>query len=171
MTEIREASERDLPAIRAAWPVSPGTPGDPHGERFSLHESGALTWLVAWADARPCGAVWVRWRAEAELTEQARHLGCPEIAALDVDEDLRGQGIGRALMEAAIERVRRSGADTVGLEVTAHNPNQVPARALYESLGFTDAGFGEFISGYTYWDAQGKAHRDEEPHRYLVKRL
>ena len=47
--------------------------------------------------------------------------------------DRRGQGLGRALMEAAIELARHKGADHMDLGTSE---DDVAARALYESLGF-----------------------------------
>ena len=47
----------------------------------------------------------------------------------------RGEGLGRALMEAAIELARREGADHMDLGTAE---NDVAARALYESLGFSN---------------------------------
>ena len=74
-------------------------------------------------------------------------------------------------MEAAEAVVRTKGVEFLGLEVTVRNPNQDVTRGLYSRMGYEDAGFGEFVSGYTYWDAEGNPHRDEELHRYLVERL
>ena len=56
------------------------------------------------------------------------------LAELYVIPERRGQGIGRALMEAAIELARREGADRMDLGTSE---DDVAARALYESLGFT----------------------------------
>ena len=55
------------------------------------------------------------------------------LAELYVVPALRGQGRGRALMEAALELARKRGADWMEL-----NPDEgdVAARALYERLGF-----------------------------------
>ena len=47
----------------------------------------------------------------------------------------RGKGIGRALMEAALEEARNRGADT--MEIGVDEPD-VAARRLYESLGFSN---------------------------------
>lgn len=49
----------------------------------------------------------------------------------------RGHGLGRRLMEAALERARAAGCSAVSLEVRADNEI---ARRLYQSLGF-GAGF------------------------------
>ena len=56
------------------------------------------------------------------------------LAELYVVPDRRGQGLGRALMEAAIELARREGANHMDLGTSE---DDVAARALYESLGFS----------------------------------
>jgi ribosomal protein S18 acetylase RimI-like enzyme len=55
------------------------------------------------------------------------------LAELYVVPARRGQGLGRALMNAAIETARAEGADTMDLGTSE---DDVVARALYESLGF-----------------------------------
>jgi ribosomal protein S18 acetylase RimI-like enzyme len=57
------------------------------------------------------------------------------LAELYVVPDRRGQGLGRALMNAAIELARRIGADHIELNTSE---DDVAARSLYESLGFTN---------------------------------
>jgi ribosomal protein S18 acetylase RimI-like enzyme len=57
------------------------------------------------------------------------------LAELYVVPDRRGRGLGRALMEAAIELARREGADSMDLGTSE---DDVAARALYESLGFSN---------------------------------
>ena len=54
---------------------------------------------------------------------------------LYVVPDRRGQGIGRALMDAAIELARQQGAAEMSLGTAE---DDVAARALYESLGFSN---------------------------------
>lgn len=63
--------------------------------------------------------------------------GEAEILTLAVTPAARGQGLGRALLQAAINKAREMGATTMFLEVGADNP---AARALYASLGFTKVG-------------------------------
>lgn len=48
---------------------------------------------------------------------------------------LRGQGLGRALLEAAIEAAREAGATGIDLNT---GETDTAARALYESAGFTN---------------------------------
>jgi ribosomal protein S18 acetylase RimI-like enzyme len=57
------------------------------------------------------------------------------LAELYVAPGQRGHGLGRALMEAAIEHARRAGADYMDLGT---GEDDVAARALYESLGFSN---------------------------------
>lgn len=54
---------------------------------------------------------------------------------LYVVPDLRGQGIGRALLEATIELARQHGSDGIDLNT---GETDTAARALYESTGFTN---------------------------------
>jgi ribosomal protein S18 acetylase RimI-like enzyme len=54
-----------------------------------------------------------------------------------VEENLRRQGYGRAIMLAAERWCHVNGLTRIGLHVFAHNAG---ARALYEQLGFTETG-------------------------------
>jgi GNAT superfamily N-acetyltransferase len=57
------------------------------------------------------------------------------VAELYVVPARRGQGLGRALMEAALREAKRRGADTMDIGI---DEPDVAARRLYESLGFTN---------------------------------
>lgn len=57
------------------------------------------------------------------------------LAELYVAPALRGRGLGRALMDAAIELARERGAEHMELGT---GEQDVAARALYESLGFSN---------------------------------
>src|SRR5262249_8513399 len=116
--------------------------------------------VVCWAGA-----------GEDGRSERARELGCAELADVFVAEHARGRGAGRALVAAAEELTKERGIAQLGLEVTVANPNNEAARRLYGRCGDDDAGVGEFTSGYSYWTPDGVERRDEEPHRYLVKRI
>ena len=60
-----------------------------------------------------------------------------EILTLAVAPHARGKGLGRALLQAAINKARHSGAATMFLEVGADNPH---ALALYAGLGSAKVG-------------------------------
>jgi ribosomal protein S18 acetylase RimI-like enzyme len=57
------------------------------------------------------------------------------LAELYVVPALRGRGLGRALMAAALDTARRRGADHIELGTSE---TDIAARALYESLGFSN---------------------------------
>lgn len=56
------------------------------------------------------------------------------VANLGVKENLRGQGIGKALIEAAAQRAKAEGLRQLVLDVSEKNPR---AEALYQRLGFS----------------------------------
>lgn len=72
-----------------------------------------------------------------------------EILTLAVRPGARGKGLGRALLQAAIDKARALGAATVFLEVGTDNPH---ALALYAGLGFAKVG-----SRKAYYDGRDAA--------------
>lgn len=60
-----------------------------------------------------------------------------ELLEIVIAGQLRGKGLGRQLMEHLLHVARSGGATRMLLEVRESN---LPARALYESLGFTQNG-------------------------------
>jgi ribosomal protein S18 acetylase RimI-like enzyme len=106
------------------------TPGPEALERRmrELLEAGEITVLLD--GDPPAGFVLLRFRP-ALATET---LEC-YLQELYVVPDRRGQGIGRALMEAAMETARERGASYMDLGTSE---DDVAARALYESVGFSN---------------------------------
>ena len=86
--------------------------------------------LVLLAGDGPDGLAVLRFRAAI----WSSGLEC-YLAELYVAPARRGQGLGRALMEAALREARRRGADTMDIGV---DEPDLAARHLYESLGFTN---------------------------------
>src|SRR5215469_1140503 len=78
----------------------------------------------------PDGLAVLRFRAAIWSTGLECYL-----AELYVIPARRGQGLGRALMEAALREARIRGADTMDIGV---DEPDLAARRLYESLGFTN---------------------------------
>jgi len=93
-----------------------------------LIASGDITVLLA--GTSPHGLAVLRFRPS--LWKPA--LDC-YLEELYVVPDRRGQGIGRALMNAAIELAREHGATEMSLGT---GEDDIAARALYESLGFSN---------------------------------
>ena len=52
---------------------------------------------------------------------------------LVVDEEMRGHGVGKALLSYAIRLAREAGADGIAL---TSNPRRVAANQMYQSMGF-----------------------------------
>jgi ribosomal protein S18 acetylase RimI-like enzyme len=86
--------------------------------------------LVLLAGDGPDGLAVLRFRAAIWSTGLECYL-----AELYVTPARRGQGLGRALMEAALREARMRGVDTMDIGV---DEPDLAARRLYESLGFTN---------------------------------
>ncbi|MDP9380141.1 MAG: GNAT family N-acetyltransferase [Chloroflexota bacterium] len=80
--------------------------------------------------------IWVAVEGDKILGSYGLHGTSPlHISTVAVRPERRGRGIGRALMEHALERARGLGAKQVVLEVLAHNEAAVK---LYRSLGMQE---------------------------------
>jgi ribosomal protein S18 acetylase RimI-like enzyme len=86
--------------------------------------------VVLLAGEGPDGLAVLRFR----LSIWSKGLEC-YLAELYVVPHRRRQGLGRALMESAIAEARARGADSMDIGV---DEPDLPARRLYESLGFTN---------------------------------
>jgi ribosomal protein S18 acetylase RimI-like enzyme len=86
--------------------------------------------LILLAGDGPDGLAVLRFRAAIWSTGLECYL-----AELYVVPARRGQGLGRALMDAALREARSRGADTMDIGV---DEPDLAARRLYESLGFTN---------------------------------
>jgi GNAT superfamily N-acetyltransferase len=90
--------------------------------------------LVAVEGWRVTGYASLMRRAFAESYDEV-HYTYAYIGDLVVTHDARGQGIGRALIEACEAEARASGAKWLRISVLAKN---AAAHALYRSAGFAD---------------------------------
>jgi ribosomal protein S18 acetylase RimI-like enzyme len=106
------------------------TPGPEAMEKRlgQLLESGDVTVLLA--GEGPDGLALLRFRPSL----WSETLDC-YLEELYVVPDRRGQGLGRALMEAAIETARSEGAGYMDLGTAE---TDTAARALYEKMGFSN---------------------------------
>jgi ribosomal protein S18 acetylase RimI-like enzyme len=76
------------------------------------------------------GSVWVC------LDHPRGAVDCAWVYDIRVDEEHRGQGYGRLLLDATESAVRSRGLNAIMLNVFGHNR---PALALYESAGYATA--------------------------------
>lgn len=107
----------------------PAPPPEALAERMLQLLGGGDT-LVLLAGDGPDGLAVLRFRAAIWTTGLECYL-----AELYVAPPRRGQGLGRALMEAALREARSRGADF--MDIGVDEPDHV-ARRLYESLGFSN---------------------------------
>lgn len=90
--------------------------------------------LVAEMDGRLVGAVsYYPPRPSAGEADAWMPPGVAYLRALGVDPATRGQGVGRMLTTACVERARMAGASAIALDTTSVMP---VAQAMYERLGF-----------------------------------
>jgi ribosomal protein S18 acetylase RimI-like enzyme len=91
--------------------------------------------VVAVLDDRIAG--WVTWYASSD----SRDPGLMELTWIAVRRDLRGRGIGRALMASVEEILRAEGIRTLELWTVAASsglPAYDDTRAFYRALGFVE---------------------------------
>lgn len=130
---VREARDGDLDAVaRLLYDFNrefdePAPPPAELAVRVRELLAGGDTGVVVAGDD-PVGLALMRFR----LSLWDPGLEC-YLAELYVVPALRGQGIGRALMETAMDLARARGADQMDLGTAE---TDVAARHLYESLGF-----------------------------------
>lgn len=132
---VRLASADDVPAFGRLLHAfnreydEPTPPAALIAERAApLIEAGEVTVLLA--GERPDGFAQLRFRPSLYTGALDAYL-----EELYVVSERRGRGLGRALLEAAMEHSRKRGAAHIDLGTSEAD---VAARALYESAGFTN---------------------------------
>jgi ribosomal-protein-alanine N-acetyltransferase len=123
---LRRAMARDVPAMSALHAASFPTSWTSESLGELLASPGAFAFIAVEVSSLANGFVLARVAADEA-----------EILTIAVRPNARRRGIARALMEAASAQAKKMGARTMFLEVGETN---VPARGLYESLGFAEAG-------------------------------
>lgn len=149
---IRVATPGDEGALgrldRATWSTlhSVQERPQPPYEPFFDQRFGPRDHLVAELDGVLVGYVRL-----ALPTPLACNAHVRQIQGFAVSEEVRGAGVGRALLRAVRDEARRRGARRLTLRVLGHN---TPARKLYESEGFVVEGVlsEEFLIDGRYVD-------------------
>lgn len=95
--------------------------------------------LLPQAEATPGHHIWYAYDGERRVGFLWIKVadGAAFVYNVAVEEGLRRQGYGRAIMLAAERWCRENGLTRIGLHVFAHNTG---ARLLYERLGFVETG-------------------------------
>ena len=99
----------------------------------TLAETEMERFIVALQEDRIVGSVLLYPAEEQAYGGRLEGLSWPEIRLLATAPAARGQGVGRALMDECIQRVRATGAQLVGLHTM--DMMQV-AQRLYLAMGF-----------------------------------
>ncbi|MGI8328984.1 GNAT family N-acetyltransferase [Actinomadura scrupuli] len=148
---IRPAVRSDEAALteldRRTWaPDNAITPKPEKGSAFFDHWHLPDQFLVAERDGRLIGFVRL---VQAVPVPSGAHVR--QIQGLAVDPAERRRGLGRTLLDAALDEARRQGALRITLRVLSVNTK---ARRLYESMGFVVEGVlpGEFFLDGTFVD-------------------
>lgn len=134
-TRVRPATAADAPAFGRLLHAfnaeydEPTPSADEIAERAApLIESGEVT--VLFVGDGPEGFAELRFRPSLYTGGLDAYL-----EELYVVPERRGRGLGRALLEAAMDYARARGADRIDLNTSE---DDVAARALYERTGFTN---------------------------------
>lgn len=127
ITEATEATAELVAAFERLTPQLSSSNPPPSVEALdAIAASDATRLLVAHADGDIVGSLTL---VLVRIPTGLRAI----IEDVVVDERVRGQGVGRALNEAALELAREAGAVTVDL---TSRPSREAANRLYSRLGF-----------------------------------
>jgi predicted GNAT family N-acyltransferase len=143
MIEVRLAqSPRDVEqCLRLRWTVFVEEQGVRPSDELDAHDRSDAVHALASLDGVPCGA--------GRLIFTAPSVA--RIQRMAVIDDVRGQGVGRALLEFLEQEARRRGATKLTLSA------QVQAKRFYEKAGYTASG-GE--QGGEHDDGTGILHQE-----------
>jgi GNAT superfamily N-acetyltransferase len=128
-----EIQYRSTPPI--FWPPDHRSLDDIAAQHRALLDSGA-THLIASLDGRDVGLLTI------ELTSPSPRLcpdGQPYIGSTATDPDMRGRGVGRALVAAALTLAHDSGYSSVSVDFEPANPL---SRPFWLGAGFKPVGYG-----------------------------
>ena len=138
--KIRKAAESDLPAVLRLY-AQPGM----DNERVLTVDAAAK--ILGRMASYPEYAVYVATANDGSVVgtfallvmDNLAHMGTPSAVVEDVcvDEQLRGQGIGKAMMHFAMEFARQRGCYKLAL---SSNASREGAHEFYRTLGFAQHG-------------------------------
>jgi ribosomal protein S18 acetylase RimI-like enzyme len=159
-------------ATRGELELLPEALGPKHHEffldRYPLQECGLGEILLAFADGRTVGAVFISWDVAPEPQVRQHLAEVPMIFHLHVAPEWRHQGIGQALLRQAEQSLRDRGHKRVLLGVNKSNET---ARDLYVWLGYRQPAEPELSNIKDTPEPGGTAHAVGEAYDILVADL
>ncbi len=127
----------DPPALAVAF-VDMNKTQKQYERYWQENVDGKRVTLVAFLDGRLAGYTNVIWEPDYEAFRQH---GIPEINDMNTVAQLRKNGIGTRMIEAAEELVRQAGKNVIGIGVGV-TPDYAIAQKLYPKLGYVSDGTG-----------------------------
>jgi ribosomal protein S18 acetylase RimI-like enzyme len=109
-----------------------------------LMATGEGVFFLAGEDPEPPGFAYLQFNPSLYSRTRDAYLG-----ELYVVPDRRGEGFGRAMLEAVLEEARARDATNISLGTSV---DDTAARGLYESFGFTNLEGGEGGSSMLYYE-------------------
>ena len=164
---IRPILQGEVALAERLLPLEEASPGR-YYDYFAMQQRNEAICLIAWQEGLPVGHALLCWQGSRHEPMASQLRDCPHFSAVIVAPERRSRGIGTRLLEHGEALARLRGYRQVGLNVILDN---VRARALYERLGYREAGFGTYTLRHRYVDAQGQAHIHEAACIYLIKAI
>jgi GNAT superfamily N-acetyltransferase len=136
--EIRPGEEAEAGRVTRLAYEEFVDPGDPDWGGYLDHvgdvagRAGSVPVLVAVEGGRVLGSATME-TEDAGMGDDPVEPGTANLRMLGVDPQVRGRGVGRALVEACLDLARRQGKRAVTLHTTR---DMKVAHRLYESMGF-----------------------------------
>jgi GNAT superfamily N-acetyltransferase len=163
---FRDATADDLPALyQLRYADAPGI----HKTRLDDTAGGQTRYLVAELDGILVGFTTLVFQRPAHWSAPQHADQLPSVQDLFIREDLRGRGIGSRFMFFLEDQVAQAGFHRLSLSVDPiHN---VPARRLYERLGYHPLQSEPYHDHWEFSDANGALHQGDEWLIDLVKEL
>lgn len=134
---------------------------------LALQQFGEVTLLVMWhRNTTPAGQVLISWTGDWDDEVRKALPGVPALCNLHIEDEHRGHGLARQLIDAAEKLARGTGYArlTIGVDESSTDVNK------YGDLGFHDSEL-RTESSYSYKDADGKKQSATERIAALVKDL
>lgn len=164
--EITPATEADIPLLESLS-FSADLPSK-HRNRLERQHRDEVQYLLARTGDRVIGHFLLKWNGPDSADVRRLVQTCAEIEDFVVEPDLRGRGVGSAMLEYADTSCLERGVLRLGLAVGLENPS---ARAIYEHRGYVLVPGSEHRVTWLQPDGTGREVEAHEDCVYLVKEL